>query len=171
MSKSIFPLMMRWDGEAMIPINASAADRQYVIGKTYNMEPREERSGASHNHYFASVHEAFLNLPEHLARKIPTEEHLRKYALIKAGYRDEKTVVYETEEDAKKTAALIRPFDEYAIVQVDGFTVTVYTAQSQKMNAMGKKKFQESKEKVLDVIANMIDVSTKDLKQNAGQAA
>ena len=57
--------------------------------------------------------------------------------------------------------------DEYAIVTVTGSLVTVYTAQSQSYRAMGKDKFQASKQAVLDLIAEMIGVETKKLKEQS----
>ena len=55
---TVYPVNFRWDGEAMVPLNPRLADRYYVVGETYRLEPREERSPNSHNHYFAAVHEA-----------------------------------------------------------------------------------------------------------------
>lgn len=67
-------------------------DATFTIGARYVLAPREERSSASHRHEFAWLREAWMNLPEHLAEQFPTETHLRKRALIEAGYYDETIV-------------------------------------------------------------------------------
>ena len=168
---TIYPLAFDWDGEAMIPLNGPAADRQYVIGERYRLAPHEDSSTASRNHYFASVEEAWKNLPEDQADRFPTFHHLRKWALIRAGYRDERTMVADSKAEAQKLAAFIKPMDDYAVVVVRECTVAVYTAKSQKMKAMGRKDFQESKDRVLDVLSGLIGVSTDELKENTARAA
>jgi hypothetical protein len=168
---AIPPLPFTWDGESMHPLFPRRADAHYVVGMEYRLAPYEERSRASHNQYFASVHEAWTNLPEDMADRYPTEDHLRKWALIKAGYRDERSTVCGSKAEAVRFAAFVRPIDDYAVVVANDCTVTVYTAKSQSMRAMGKETFQESKSRVLDVLAAMIGVGTEDLKRNTGKVA
>lgn len=170
-----YPIRCRWteDG-AMVPAGpywSKRADEEYVVGETYDIEVREPRSAKSHNHYFAAVTEVWRNLPEHLAERFPTSEHLRKYALIKAGYANQRTEVCASKAEAERIAAFIRPMDEYAIVQAIEATVVVWTAQSQSTRAMGKKKFQESKDAVLGILAGMIGTDPETLRQTASQAA
>jgi hypothetical protein len=145
------PIVFHWDGEAMVPLKhfQSTCDQQFVVGVNYTLvEPEEARSLKSHNHYFAVLYEAWHSLPESLAIEFPTPEHLRKYALIKAGYCNITKLVWG---QTKRT-------DEYAVVtNVDGVT-TVYEAQSQSFRAMGKKRFQESKDAVLRYLDKVLDV-------------
>lgn len=167
------PIRFTWDGESMVPLPrfAKACDAEFTIGETYQMVVQEERSWASHRHYFAAVHEAWLNLPEDLAEQFPTEEHLRKRALIKAGFSEHRQFVASSKAEAVRLAAFIRPSDEYALVTVDGAVVNVWTARSQSVHAMGKQVFQESKNKVLDVLAEMIGIQPETLTRNVGRAA
>lgn len=167
------PVIFTWTGEAMEPLPrfAKLCDQQFVVGETYPLVIQENRSRASHDHYFAAIHDAWLNLPDHIAEHFPTEEHLRKYALIKAGHSDERSQVCSSKAEAQRTAAFIKPMDSYAIVVVRESTVRVYTAQSQSMRAMGKEVFQRSKSEVLDIISSMIGVDAGALNRNAGQAA
>ena len=65
-----------------------------------------------------------------------------------------------------RVAAFVRPLDDFAVVETDGLVVTVYTAKSQSMRAMGKKTFQESKDAVLRVIAELIGTDPTTLKQS-----
>lgn len=168
------PIFCEWNGEAFKPLNpnqAKLADRDYVVGERYRMAPLADRSMQSHNHYFACIAEAWQNLPEEHAQRLPTVEHLRKWALIKAGYCDERTFVCASKAEAQRLAIFVKPMDDYALIMVREATVIQYTAKSQSMRAMGKKEFQESKDKVLDVIAEMIGTTPDTLKQNAGRAA
>ena len=171
MAGVIPPIHFAWDGEAMVPKIPRLADKHYVVGETYCLVPHEDRSQASHRHYFASIAEAHGNLPEELAERLPTPEHLRKYALIKAGYRDERTHVAASKAEAQRTAAFIRPLDDFALVIADGTNVTVFTAKSQSTKAMGRKVFQESKDAVLRVISELIGVTPETLQANAARAA
>lgn len=171
MSETIPPIVFDWDGEVMKPRHPRIADRHFVVGMEYVLAPVEDRSMRSHRHYFASINEAWQNLPEALAERFPTAEHLRKYALIRAGYRDERSIVASSKAEAQRLAGFIRPMDDFAVVTVNGAVVTVYTAKSQSMRAMGKADFQASKDAVLDVIAKLIGVETSELERNAGAAA
>lgn len=155
----------------MCPLAPKSADKQYVIGMQYRLAPFEERSGNSHSHYFAALNEAFKNLPEIYADKHPTMEHLRKWCLIKSGFREERSIACASAEEAERIAAFIKPIDDFAVVLVHESSVTVYTAQSQSKRAMGKAKFQASKQAVLDVLAIMLGTDVGTLKNNANKAA
>ncbi len=168
---TIYPLAFSWNGEFMVPLQPRLADRYYVVGETYRLEPREDRSKRSHDHYFASIQEAWQNLPEHDAERFATADHLRKWALIKAGYRDERSVVCASKAEALRIAAFVRPMDDFAVVTVSNNVVIVYTAKSQSLRAQGKKDFQKIKDRVLDMVSAMIGVGADDLKKNVGKAA
>lgn len=158
------PMAFTWDGEAMRPRHPRLADRHFVVGETYRLVEHHERSSASHAHYFAVIAEAHSSLPEHMAQRMPTPEHLRRHALIKAGYCDSHTMVASSKAEALRIAAFIRPVDEFAVVVVEGCVVTRYTAKSQSYRAMGKQAFEDSKRAVLDVIADMLGVTTEDIE-------
>jgi hypothetical protein len=144
----------------MRPLAAFAriAAARFRVGEILPMAPVEERTSPSHRHYFACVREAWANLPDGLSARFATEEHLRKYALIKAGFRDERSIVCASDAEACRIAAFIRPIDDYAVVMVDGRVIVQFTAKSQSSTAMGKTQFQASKEAVLGVLAEMIGV-------------
>ena len=166
------PLLFIWDGEAMEPLarHRARADKQYVIGETYCLVPEEQRSSVSHRHYFSALHQAWSNLPEDVAGDFVSDEHLRKYALIQVGYRDERSIVCASKAEAARVAAFIRPMDEFAVVLVHEAMVRVFTAKSQSVRAMGKKDFQDSKQKVLDYVAAMVGVAPAELAANAEAA-
>lgn len=167
------PVAFNWDGEAMIPLQRFNAlcDRQFIVGERYTLVPHEDRSQASHGHYFAAVNSAWMNLPEMEAAQFQTSEHLRKWCLIKARFCDERSIVCASKAEAQRVGAFIKPMDDYAVVMVSEATVKVFTAQSQSMKAMGREAFQRSKQAVLDILADMVGVSPQTLSANAGRAA
>jgi len=160
---------MTWTGEVFVPLpgHRREVDRCYDVGAVYPMAPYEARSAKSHDHYFVVVGEAWENLPEALTERFPTSEHLRKWALIKAGYRDERSIVCASKAEATRVKAFIRPMDDYAVVIATGAVVTVYTAKSQSMKAMGKAVFQQSKDAVLGVLADLLGVEPATLARAA----
>jgi hypothetical protein len=168
------PVIFTWDGQAMVPRDrrfAFQCDRQFVVGEHYTLVQHEDRSSASHRHYFAAIKEAWESLPESVGDRFASPEHLRKFALVKAGYRNERTHVAATKAEAQRLAAFVQPIDDFAIVTVSGLTVTVWTAKSQSVRAMGKADFYESKEAVLRVLAELIGVDAKALAERATEAA
>lgn len=165
------PLPYTWTGEAFEPLPrfAKRADAEYVVGQVYVMAPVEERSMKSHRQFFAAVNEAWKNLPESYGDRFPTAEHLRKWCLIRCGYRDERTLVAASKAEAVRIAAFVRPSDEYAVVTVREAVVTIYTAKSQSTKAMGKKVFQESKQAVLDTLDAMLSVEPGSLARECAE--
>lgn len=167
------PIAFRWEGDSFSPYGrfAKVADQHYVIGEVYALVPHEDRRMASHRAYFAACSEAWKNLPEEMGDRFPTADHLRKYCLIKAGFRDERTLVASSKAEARRLAAFIKPVDEFAVVTVSESVVTVYTAKSQSMRAMGKDDFMRSKNSVLEILENLLGVEPGQLSYNAGKAA
>ena len=159
------PVPYRWNGEAFEPLSRFKAecDRVFAIGEVHVLEPHEERSGASHRFYFAAIREAWMNLSDEMAQRFRSPEALRKYALIRAGYADSTSHVAGSKAEAQRLATFIQPIDEFAIVTVEGATVTRFTAKSQSLRAMGKREFENSKNAVLDIIAEMIGVTAGEL--------
>lgn len=60
-------------------------------------------------------------------------------------------------------AAFLKPVDDFALISVAGNVVIERKAKSQSIRAMGKREFQESKTKVLGVLADMLGVTPEDL--------
>ena len=130
----------------------------------YRMLVASERSAQSHRHYFASVNEAWKNLPEHLCEEFPTPDHLRRWALIRTGYCDIIKVVGHRKS--------MRRIEGYSVIEVDDEgTMTIKTAHSQSYAAMGKKQFQESKDAVLGYLASLLETSVDELKRAAATHA
>lgn len=172
MSTTAPPVSCVWDGDAFVPLPrfARLCDKHFAVGESYPLIVHEERSQASHSHYFAALNEAWKNLREDVADRFPTSEHLRKWALVKAGFADERSIVCASKAEAQRVAAFISPMDDYAVIVVREATIKVFTAKSQSMRAMGKADFQASKEAVLDVISGMIGIKTGELKAHSEAA-
>ena len=160
------PQSFVWDAgrSVMVPVRKSIADKTYVDGEAYRLGVIEERSQNSHNHFFACVADAWLNLSADQTERWPTREHLRKYCLIKAGFADERSIVCVSAAEAQRVAAFVKPMDTYALVTVSGTCVRVYTAKSQSRKAMGARDFQASKTAVLEIVSALIGVTTKQLE-------
>jgi hypothetical protein len=161
------PLAYTWTGDSfeIIPRFAKEADKRFVIGERYLLDEIQERSAATHRHYFASVGQAWVNLREDIAHHWPTSEHLRKWCVIKAGYHDHRSIVARSKAEALRLAAFVRPMDEFAIVTVNDCVVDVFTAKSQSHRAMNRQEFAASKEAVLAILAQMIDTTPAKLER------
>lgn len=165
-----YPILCRWSGEAFEPASPhwkKYADLHFASDTLYPLEVREERSYASHRAYFAQINEAHHNLPDHLLQLLPTPEHLRRYALIKTGHCDERSIVCASRAEAVRVAAFVKPMDEFAVVVTQGAVVTVWTAKSQSFRAMNKEKFRESANAVLDFIPTLIGTTREALKEGS----
>ena len=161
------PHPFTWDGEVMRPRRPRAADREFVVGETYVLERWEPRSTLSHNHEFAWLAEAWKNLPEPLADQFPTPDHLRKRALIDAGYYNETIIDAGTNAAALRVASYARSKDGFAYVVVRGALVVERVAKSQSRRAMNRKEFQESKTAILEIVSAMIGVTPEELTKEA----
>jgi hypothetical protein len=170
------PIRMSWDGEALRPISpywSRRADEQLVIGEAYSVTAEYGRSEKSHGHQFAFVAEAWKHLPENLKDEYPTSEHLRKRALIDAGFYDEQIVDAGSQAAALRVAAMVRgrPGEEFSLVITRGPVVVIRTAKSQSKRAMGGADFQRSKSAVLEIVSEMIGIAPAKLQDEAARAA
>ncbi|MBZ9600698.1 hypothetical protein [Phyllobacterium chamaecytisi] len=159
---NIPPISFQYEGDgAFRPsshFNKTMADKHFVVGEHYKLVEHRERSDVSHNHYFASVKNGFDNLHDSMLGEYPTVEHLRKKALIRTGFRDERSIVCANKKEAERVAAFIRPLHDYCVVVPLNCVVHVMTAKSQSMKAMGAAEFQKSKEAVLNFIDDLLGV-------------
>lgn len=163
------PLYFSWDGEAMRPLAPKAADRAYVVGERYRLAVEEERSGPQHRMFFASVNEAFKNLPE--GSEYQSADALRKAALIQAGFYDEDIIDCGTPDVAERVAAMVAKMDDFAVTFVRDHFVVRRRAKSQSTRAMKKDEFKRSVDAVLEIISAMVGVTPADLQANADAAA
>ncbi|WP_232629117.1 hypothetical protein [Methylobacterium sp. Leaf118] len=155
------PIPYRWDGEALVPAGphwARRANELLVVGQTYTMEERQERSSKSHAFYFAAVKELWESLPEAASRDLSTPEHARKRALIQTGFHRRHDVACASKAEAIRVAALAAMLDAYAVVVIDGTLVSILRARSQDYRNMDRKTFAASKQAVLDYLSDLVGV-------------
>ena len=155
-------IVCQFDGEALWPVGGSRQELQatYKKGDRLALEPWEEKSRKSEQHFHASVRSAWKNLRGEAAGRYKTPKQLRTWAMVKAGWCTESSHVMGTEEQAIWAAMTIRAIDEdsdYLIVQQKGKVVRVYRAMSTKK--MNREDFQNMKTEVLDILSGAIGVS------------
>lgn len=154
------PIIYRSTGEGFAPstnYQAHLHGQQYPEGTLVALVPFYQRSDKSHDHYFAALHDMWVSLPEELSADFPNEEVLRAHALIRTGYCNKRQLVCRSAADAERTAAFLRPSQPMAIIEATGSVVTEWTAESQAYRAMGKKRFQESKDAVLEYVNGLLE--------------
>lgn len=165
------PIRFAWNGDALVPAGGFAtrqANEHFVVGEQYRMVEHADRSVNSHNHFFATISDAHGSLPDEFLEIYPTPEHLRKKALIRKGWRDEREFVCDSKAAAERLAAFMKPLDDYAIIEARETVVRVWTARSQSKKAMpGKGEFQRSKQDVLDFIDDLLGVERGDTAKAA----
>lgn len=155
------PIFCEWDGEAFRPAGkywARQADEHFVVGERYRLVEENERSNASHAHEFAFLTEAWNSLPDELYAQYPNSEVLRKHGLIAKGFCTMVQHVCKSEAEAQRLAAILKPYDAYAVVVARGTVVTVYTAVSQSRRAMGAAQFQQSKSALMEFVGDLLGV-------------
>jgi len=161
------PIECFWNGEVFQPTGpywVRRADKDYVKGEIYRLVDIPERSHKTHAHYFACVNKAWENLPPLMAERFSSPDALRYYCLIKAGFCTSESIVCPSHADALRVEAFVRSADAFSLITVKKTIVTRYVAKSQSYKAMGKAEFAASKEKVLDVLAELIGVTSNELK-------
>lgn len=168
------PVMFTWTDEGTMVPDArfkAVCDKQFVVGAEYPLIPVEQRNMKSHNHFFAALHEAWLNLSEEDTLKYPTEEHLRAWALIECGFFSQREIECEKPSLAKSMAMLARQLSPMARIGLKESKVIVKEAVSQSLASMGADAFKASKEAVLDLVTGMAGTTRKELAKAADQHA
>jgi hypothetical protein len=176
MTKPLRPVLFKWDDDVMIPEPRLLAlcRRQFVVDQTYPLEVVQPRNMASHRGYFASLHEAWLNLAEEHTERFKTSEHLRAWALVTTGWCKETDYPCDSIEEAMFVAKIIRARSAYAIIGRKGNVVKVFDPRSQAVygpDAMSAEDFKVSKQQVLDLVATMARTTRGELNRNAGRSA
>lgn len=131
------------------------------------------RSPQTHKHQFAWIKDAWASLPDSEAMQpwAETPETLRKHALIATGFHRTYTIDCGAKATAQRIKAeLLRAetkAEGYALAQVQGPVLRIWTPESQSVRAMGGKRFAESKAAILDWIAGKLGVSPDELRRAA----
>lgn len=149
--------------------HARLCDQHFECDEILTMAEVLDRSMKSHRAYFATIREAWKNLPENLQLESYAGHYqdLRKHALIMTGYRaDPMPFVMTSHAEALRAAPVLKSsVKEYALASVRDNTVTIFTAKSQSLKSMGRAEFQESKDCVLTWCSELIGVDVMALRQ------
>jgi hypothetical protein len=143
-------------------------------GEVVTIRVVREREMRSHRHYFASIEEAWKNLPEELedAPYAVSSDALRKHALIATGHCKVVTATLSDEATAQEHARFLRrelmEAHGYAVVVARGNIIRCFTPLSQKLTEMDAETFQQSKKDTLEWISKQIGTSAADLHRAAG---
>lgn len=150
----------RWEGGVFRPLTNALPDLN--DGEVLFLDVQRVRTGKSHRHQFAAINEAWENLPDRLMMEpwAATAETMRKHGLIVTGFHNVAQIDCGTNAAAHRVkAALIAAETRahgYAIGQVRGPVCIAWTPESQSYRAMGKDRFQKSKQAVLDWITDQM---------------
>lgn len=161
--------MFTWtEDEVFVPVPRFKAlcVRQYAIGETYALGPVDNVANSSRGGFMASVKEAWKSLPEEDER-FPSWEHLRKRALVAAGWCLHSQTVMDTPKDARNLAIQSRKLDEYAVIQVKGNVVDVYIAKSIAHGQITAEEWKVVKPRSLDWVAAQINVRRTELEHHS----
>jgi hypothetical protein len=161
----------RWQGGCLRPMTNALPDMEE--GEIVFVEMERGRSPSSHKHQFAWINDAWASLPEDCTGQpwAETPETLRKHALIATGYSQSYTLDCGGRATAHRVKVALVAAEAgkhgYAIGQVRGPVVTIWTPESQSLRAMGGQRFNESKAAILAWIADKIGVAPEDLRRAA----
>lgn len=159
-------LPMRYDGNGAF--RCLHPNRVKVdVGSVHGWQMAEHRSKASHDHFFAVVNTAWKSLPESLGDEFPSPEHLRKWALVKAGFCSESKIVCASNDEAIKLVMSAKAMDKFAVIEIDGKVVTIWRAESQRKDAMGREEFQRAKDRALHIISALIGADVTAMEKAA----
>lgn len=162
---------MRWERGALVPDGNEACailHDHLEEGEIRLIEIDPERSRATHRHQFGFVRQAWSNLPDHATdlRWAKTPDTLRKHALCMTGFCQTQVVALGDEARAAEFAETLQRMlleDEYRVIEASGPTVAILTAESQKLGAMGRDRFQASKQAIGEWLADLIGVPAHEL--------
>jgi hypothetical protein len=172
--KQVGPIVYEWDGFVLRPLpgrNFDAARAHYSLGERTSQVPYDQRSKATHNHYFAIIHAAWQNWPENYETAIANEDALRKHALIRTGHYDESACSFASSEDAAAYITMMTRAVDYAEFSTFEDVVIVRIAKTQKKKLMGAAVFQASKTDVLDFLSAHVGVDVTTLAAEAKKMA
>jgi len=161
----------KWQDGVLRLMTNSAPDLN--DGEIVTVSIERGRSDASHKHQFAWINDAWGSLPESVMDRpwAETPETLRKHALIATGYHQSYTLDCGAAATAMRIKGALVAAEArghgYAVGQVTGTVLRIWTPESQSVRAMGGKRFQESKAAILDWIAAQIGVTPEQLRSNA----
>lgn len=148
-------------------------------GKVCGATQTKVRSVADHRRFYAVINAAFTHWPDGHEFKPDDAEHLRKWLLCKAGYRDSTLVNVDFADDQPALMKLISLVVEAAVLAADGHAfirphgaaVAVFKAKSIKFDTLPQTQFGLLRDKVESVIESELNITADKLLQETDGAA
>ena len=132
-------MVMEWtDDGTFKPLtrHAKQCDAAFVVGARYAVEAQPLQSEKARRFFHAQLAEIWHSLPEEIAERWPTVEAFRKAGLIACGYCFKTEAVCATNQQAQALAVSYARLDDYVVVEIRDRVIAVWTARSQRRNAM-----------------------------------
>ena len=137
------------------------------------------RSPADHRRFFALMRATFHHWPEAHEFQPSDETHLRKWLLIKAGFKDVTLIPVEFAEDqpamlklvSLTVEAAITAADGYAFIRPHGCSIAVFKAKSIKWDTLDQRGFHDVRTKVEEVIEAETGLKPDEILQATEDAA
>lgn len=137
------------------------------------------RSPADHRRFFGLIRATFHHWPEFHDFAPDNEEHLRKWLLCKAGYRDVTMIPVEFADDQPGLMRLITIAAEsavkaaggYAFMRPHGDGIAVFAAKSIKWDTLDQKQFNAIRDAVESVIEAETGLKPDEILKQTHEAA
>ena len=163
--KDDFELVAGWIGNSLVPIArfAAQARERFVSGERYIVTVQDQRDWVGHRAYMAQINQLFKNWPES-ERQFDSATALRKWALIRCGFRSERRFVAANKAEAQRLARFLSAGEPYVEFSLVDNIVIEWRALSQDAHSMGAKEFAKSKTDVIEFLCQIVGVTPDDLR-------
>lgn len=137
------------------------------------------RSPADHRRFFGVIRAAFHHWPEAHEFQPDSEEHLRKWLLCKAGYRDVTMIPVEFADDQPglvkritiAAESAVKAAGGYAFLRPHGEGIAVFAAKSIKWDTLDQKQFNAIRDAVESVIESETGLKPDEILKQTEAAA
>lgn len=164
MKNSVIAVRFRDGDGAFVPLNPKATDR-FKNGDILYFRVEKKRFWPGHQAFMAMMNEAWHSLTDEQQEEFKDVDTLRRRLLIAAGFRDIKSIVFESPDDAKIYAASIAQFmDDHTFISIKKNIIVLMKAHSQAMNNMDEITFRKSCDGVRVELAKLLKCSIEELK-------
>lgn len=173
MKDTVIAVRYRGDGDgAFVPLNPTKAAKTYKDGEIIYFRPDKERHWPEHQAFMALMNEAWHSLTDEQQEEFIDVDTLRRRLLIAAGFRDIKSIVFESAEDAKTYAVSIAQFmDNHTFISIKDNVIVLMKAHSQAMDKMDEITFRQSCDGVKVELAKLLGCSVEELKAYVSSVA
>ena len=142
-------------------------------------DAKAQRSSPDHRRFFALINAAHHHWPENHEFTPDDADHLRKWLLCKAGFREVVTIPVEYAEAQPSmmklvsltVEAAVRGAGGHAFIRPHGSAIAVFKAKSIAWDKIGQKQFNSIRDAVTEVIETELGMSADTLLREHEAAA